>query len=173
MRNALIIYLVLCWGFVSNSKAQTITHVKDSSRLTIKVIDVVDMTNLTGYSLTISNIYDTLSVKVDNIQNLYFDLDSCVSHTVTVSKKGYKTISATCKFPNNSAYVEIELFMPKENLTKDEKKQAHLNTSKLKEWNQDKRGGFEKVTPNKNEFFTARIRILSSGSEETSYESSE
>ena len=155
------------------SQGQTISQLKDSSRLTIKVIEVVDMTYLTDYTLTIANRYDTLIIKTSCVQNLYFDLDSCITHTVTASKSGYKTINTIWNYPNDSAYVEVEFFMPKENITNEEKKQAHVNTSKLPDWNMDKRGGFQKLTPEKKEFFTARIRIISTSQEWTSHESSD
>jgi|GEM_PF-1547649 len=158
--------LLLLFGHQTNG--QTIKHSQDSSCLTVKIFDAVGMTDLTDCNLMIANSHDTLIIKTGSTQNLYFKLDSCASYTVTVSKPGYKTIITFWAYPNASAYVEIEFFMPKVNLTKDETKIAHVNTSKLKEWDEENRGGFQKVTPNKNDFFIARIR---SSGEETIYAS--
>ncbi|MBL7889905.1 MAG: hypothetical protein JNL24_10145 [Bacteroidia bacterium] len=158
-------FLVLLLLLGHQTIGQTITHSKDSSCLTVKIFEVVGMTDLMDCNLIIANSHDTLIIKTGNIQNLYFKLDSGVSYTATVSKTGYETIITSWTYPDTSAYVEIEFFIPKVNLTKDEKKMAHVNTSRLKEWNEENRGGFQKITPNKNDFFTARIRTKSSGVE--------
>jgi hypothetical protein len=170
--NQLTIYIfsILLLLLGHQTWGQTIMNSKDSSCLTLKIFDVVGMNNLTDCNIIIANSNDTLFMKTGNTQNLYFKLDSCVSYTATVSKTGYETIITSWTYPDTPAYVEIDFFLPKVNLNKDEKKIAHINTSRLKEWNEENLGGFQKITPNKNDFFTARIRTISSGIE-TRYES--
>ncbi|MBI1837010.1 MAG: hypothetical protein HYR91_07065 [Flavobacteriia bacterium] len=171
-RQTTILLVTIFLLFGQEINAQTITQTKDSSVLTIKAIDVVEMTNLTDYTLTISNPYDTLIFSSGAYYELFFQLDSLQVHRVTISKSGYTTLNVTWKYPNDSAHVLVEFYMLKEKLTKEEKRQAHKHSYNICIENvPPHNGGFELIVPRKNEVFVAMVKVFSNGIS-TQYETS-
>lgn len=130
------------------------------NQLSIEIVDVVGQNHLSDLTLIIANDYDTLSVQVDSVYDLVFELDSSGSYSTTVIKAGYETLSIDWENPTDSVELVLEFYMPKTKLTKQEKRTAHDNSKNLPVRPCATCGGFQSITVSHKELCAIRFGVF-------------
>jgi len=144
------------------------------SRITITATDILEMKDMTNYTVMVSGMHDTIFFRVDSISSSYFELEPHGQYTAIISKPGYPVLSMQWIQPAGPESVWIEFFMLKEKLSKKEKRRAHIHSvRKAVDVRGPEDGGFQVLGPGKREVFVWRLRMFGPDGtvRHTSYES--
>lgn len=144
---------------------QSIVEVDKNQRLTINVKDFSERFILSGYSLTILNDFDTITLFIKEGKEFIFEINAVGCHTVIIEKEGYETGIIDWEQTDETNEVYVEFHLPKLELSKKDIRNGKRNSTiwegKICTWC----GGFEKVNPG---LVTARVQVHSKGSSYTS-----
>ncbi len=150
--------------------AQSNRSANSVNQLRVEFIDVITRKPLGDLHFTLIVNSDTSNIYVESPYNLNFDLKDVGNYSCQVMKKGYETLFL--EFENTSESTEhiLEFYLPRTDLTKDEKKEAHGQSLHLPEPSDELSGGFQKVRITKREFIVLRYRAYLDDSSTKQYE---
>lgn len=168
MRITEILIFILCLGFIT--AAQSNSSVDSVNQLRVDFIDVVSRKPLDNlYFILIAN-SDTSNIYVESPHNLNLDLKDVGNYSCQVIKNGYETLILEFQNTNEPTEHILEFYLPRKDLSKDEKKEAHRQSVNLPEPSDELSGGFQKVKVTKNEFIVLRYRAYLDGSSTKEHE---
>lgn len=132
------------------------------NRLQLTVVDVVERTNVTGFSITVFVGYDTIHRDVNTAQNFSLRLYPGMSYSIIIAKSGYDTLRTEWTHPADTADVYVDFYMRKNNLSKAERKKACRKSQQpiRRTTKGSDEGGFRILGPSRKQVCETRVDIF-------------